>query len=71
MIIGYSAYDKQIQDSYSKSEKPKRTPNITKTTNPLIGRVVDVQTSKLQSKARLPTHPAIQQAQTYRAMMDG
>ena len=71
-LVGYSVCDKQVKDAALGKDKPARKPNIvTGVISPIIGRVVDKQTMKLEAKVRTPTLPAIQKASRYKAKLEG
>jgi hypothetical protein len=48
--------------SSGNSEKPKRTPS---TNNPILGRVISSQQSKVMEKVRRPSPPAVDRARSY------
>ena len=68
-LVGYSAGEKTAQESSLVPEKEIRKPS--KNINPLIGRIINRQVSRLNSKTRIPTPKAVTQARQYKSRVVG
>lgn len=68
-LVGYSVSQKNIQEETVSGEKVTRKPS--KNINPLIGRIVHHQISRLNTKSRVPTPKAIIQARRYKSIIMG
>jgi hypothetical protein len=60
-LIGESP---KVASNTGDNTKPKRAPF---TNNPILGRIVSSQQSKVMGKIRKPSHPAIDKAQSYQS----
>lgn len=63
-LVGYHAYDKQIEES-EKTGKPMRRPS--ERLGQVFGKVIDKQGQRLQSKVRVPSNPAISKAKSFKS----
>lgn len=69
-LVGYSVSQNNASDNPESSANGNRhTPS--KNINPIIGRVVNKQVARLNSKTRIPTPSAITQAKKYKSMLMG
>lgn len=68
-LVGYSVSQKSMQEEAVSGEKITRKPS--KNINPIIGRIVQHQASRLNTKSRVPTPKAIIQARRYKSMIIG
>lgn len=66
-LVGYLTSEKNLISKIENSEKPTRKPS--KNINPIIGRIVDGQVTKLKSKTRIPTPSAVVKAKQFKAML--
>lgn len=68
-LIGYSVSQKKVHESIVSNEKSTRKPS--KNINPIIGRIVQHQISRFNTKTRIPTPKAIIQARRYKSIIIG
>ena len=68
-LVGYSVSQKSVYDTSADNDKPihKASKNI----NPIIGRIINRQVSRLNTKTRIPTPKAVIQARKYKSMILG
>lgn len=67
-LLGYLTSEKLSQTS-TVSEKPARKPS--KKLNPVIGRVLQTQSSLIPNRSRTPTPAAVSKAMQYKAQIAG